>query len=134
MLQRHLPSHKPPHKSSLNSSRGLLLWQRGESQIRLHNPEVREQSLSLLILDAWVDNHIVSWDPVDGGGDAVLIASLEGVDDTEDLGGVAAGGGGVGEDEADSLLGVDDEDAADGESNALGVDVGGVLVVQPVLH
>lgn len=61
----------------------------------------------------------------------MLVAGLEGVDDAEDLGGVAASGGGVGEDGADGLLGVDEEDGADGEGNALGVDVGGVLVVDP---
>lgn len=78
-----------------------------------------------------MDNDIVTRDPVDGGGDLVLVTSLERVDNTEDLGGVAAGRGRVGEDETDGLLGVDDEDGADGESNTLGVDVGGVLVVNP---
>ena len=62
----------------------------------------------------------------------MLVASLERVDNAEDLGGVAAGAGGVREDGADGLLGVNDEDGADGESDALGVDVGGVLVVDPV--
>ena len=62
----------------------------------------------------------------------MLVAGLEGVDDAEYLGGVAAGGGGVGEDGADLLVGVNEEDGADGEGNALLVDVGGVLVVDPV--
>lgn len=79
-----------------------------------------------------MDNDIVTGDPVDGGGDLVLVTGLERVDDTEDLGGVAAGGGRVGQDETDGLLGVNDEDRADGESNALLVNVGGVLVVEPV--
>ena len=69
--------------------------------------------------------------PVDRSGDLVLVACLERIDDAEDLGGVATGAGGVGEDSADGLLGVDDEDGADGESNALLIDVGGVLVVDP---
>lgn len=56
---------------------------------------MREQSLSLLVLDAGVDNNIVTRNPVDGGGDTVLVASLEGVDDAEDLSGVAASGGRV---------------------------------------
>lgn len=80
-----------------------------------------------------MDNDIITWDPVDGGGDLVLVTGLEGLDDTEDLGAVAAGGGGVGEDAADGLLGVDEEDGADGEGNALLIDVGGVLVVDPVV-
>jgi hypothetical protein len=56
---------------------------------------LREQSLGLLILDAGVDDNIVTRNPVDGGGDTVLVANLKGVDDTEDLGGVAACGGRV---------------------------------------
>ena len=69
--------------------------------------------------------------PVDRGGDAVLVTSLERVDNAQNLGGVAASAGRVREDGADGLLGVDDEDRADGESNALGVNVGGILVVDP---
>ena len=61
----------------------------------------------------------------------MLVASLERVDNAENLSRVAASAGGVGEDGADGLLGVDDEDGADGESNALGVNVGGILVVDP---
>lgn len=37
----------------------------------------------------------LTWNPVDWGGDLVLVASLERVDNTQDLGGVAAGGGWV---------------------------------------
>jgi hypothetical protein len=62
----------------------------------------------------------------------VLVASLEGVDNAQNLSSVAASAGGVGEDSADGLLGVDNEDGADGESNTLGVDVGSILVVDPV--
>jgi hypothetical protein len=79
-----------------------------------------------------VDDHVVTGDPVDRGGDAVLVTGLQAVDDAQNFGGVAAGRGRVGEDGADGLLGVDDEDAADGEGDALAVDVGGVLVVDPV--
>lgn len=61
----------------------------------------------------------------------MLVTSLERVDNAEDLSGVAASAGGVREDGADGLLGVDDEDGTDGESDALLVDVGGVLVVDP---
>jgi len=66
-------------------------------------------------------------------GDLVLVRRLERVDDTEDFCGVAAGRGRVGEDGADLLVGVDDEDGADGEGDALLVDVGRVLVVDPVV-
>lgn len=63
----------------------------------------------------------------------MLVAGLQGVDDAEHLGRVAAGGGRVGEDGADLLVRVDDEDAADGKGNTLFVDVGGILVVDPVM-
>jgi hypothetical protein len=75
---------------------------------------------------------LLTRNPVDRSGDAVLVASLEGVDNAQNLGGVAASAGGVGENSADGLLGVDHEDGADGESNALGIDVGSILVVDPV--
>jgi hypothetical protein len=78
-----------------------------------------------------VHDDVLTGDPVDGCGDAVLVAGLQGVDDAQDLGGVAAGGGWVGEDGADGLLGVDDEDGADGEGDALLIDVGGILLVDP---
>ena len=61
----------------------------------------------------------------------MLVASLERVDNAQDLGGVTASAGRVRENGADGLLGVDDEDGADGEGNALGVNVGGILVVNP---
>jgi len=81
-----------------------------------------------------MDNDVVTRDPVDGGGDTVLVASLERVDNTENLSGVAASRCGVREDKADGLLRVNDEDGADGERNALGIDVGGILVVQHVVE
>jgi hypothetical protein len=110
----------------------LLLGERGESEVRLDDAELGEQGLGLLVLDGGVDNDVLTGDPVDRGGDAVLVTGLEGVDDAEDLSGVAAGGGRVGEDGADGLLGVDDEDGSDGEGNALLIDVGSILLVDPV--
>jgi hypothetical protein len=62
----------------------------------------------------------------------VLVTSLERVNNSQDLSGVTAGRCRVGENGTDSLLGVNNEDRADGEGNALRVDVGGVLVVDPV--
>lgn len=120
-------------KLTVGIRRSSILGESGEAQVRLDNANVGEDLLGLLGLDAGVDNDIVTRGPVDGSGDLVLVAGLEGVDDAEDLGAVAAGGGGVRQDGADRLLGVDDEDGADGEGNALGVDVGGVLVVDHVV-
>jgi hypothetical protein len=108
------------------------LGQRGEAQVGLDGAEVGEELLGLLVLDDGGDDDVVTGLPVDRGGDAVLVAGLEGVDDAQDLVGVAAGGGRVGQDGADLLVGVDEEDGADGEGDALFVDVGGVLAVDPV--
>lgn len=76
-------------------------------------------------------NHIVTRDPINGCGNLVLVASLEGVDDAQDFGRVAASRGWVGQNGADGLLGINDEDGANGESNAFLVDVGGILIVEP---
>jgi hypothetical protein len=113
---------------------GLVFWQRGKSEVWLDNAEVREEGLGLLVLDARVNNHIIAGDPVDGSSDAVLVTGLEGVDHAKNLSGVAASGSRVGEDEADGLLGVNNEDRTDGERNAFGVDIGCILVVKPELY
>ena len=101
----------------------LLLRERGEAQVGLDDAEVGEELLGLLVLDRRVDNDVVARDPVDWGGDLVLVAGLQRVNDAQDLGAVTAGGGRVRQDSADGLLGVDDKDGADGEGDALGVDV-----------
>lgn len=62
----------------------------------------------------------------------MLVTSLQGVDNPQDLSSITTGRSGVRENETDGLLGVNNEDRADGERNALGVDVGGVLVVDPI--
>lgn len=61
----------------------------------------------------------------------VLVTGLQRVENPQDLVGIAASRRGVGQDETNGLLGVNDEDGTDGERNALGVDVGSVLVVDP---
>lgn len=94
---------------------GLLLRKWREAEIWLDNAQVGEDFLGLVRLDGWVNNHVVTWDPVDRGCDLVLVAGLERVEDAEDLGRVATGRGRVGQDRADGLLGVDEEDGADGE-------------------
>jgi hypothetical protein len=64
----------------------------------------------LLVLDGGVNNNIVARNPVDRGGDLVLVAGLERVDNSQNLSGITAGGGRVGENGSNGLLGVDDED------------------------
>lgn len=91
------PCVLPHHLLQSNSGRSLLLWERCEAQVWLYDLHLWEQLLGLWALDAGVHNHVITWHPVDWSGDAVLVAGLEGVDDAEDFGGVAAGGRRVGE-------------------------------------
>ena len=112
----------------------LVVGVLGEAEVRLDLTDLTELGLGIGGRDGGRDDNVITGEPVDGGGDTVLLGGLESIDDTEDLGGVAAGGGGVGEDEADLLGGVDDEDGADSQSHTLGVDVGGVLVVNHVVQ
>ena len=109
----------------------LSLGQRGEAQVRLDGAHLGEQLGGLVALDGGVDDDVVAGHPVDGRGDLVLVARLQRVDDAQDLGAVAARRRRVRQDGADRLLGVDEEDGADGEGDALLVDVGRVLVVDP---
>ena len=117
-----------------NSSTCLLLWQRREPQIRLDNLEMGIFLLRLLCLDAWMYDHIITGHPIDRGGDLVLISRLQRIHHTQHFGRIATGRGRVGENEANGLLGIDDKHASDGESNALLIDIGGVLVVQHVVQ
>ena len=64
----------------------------------------------------------------------MLVGQLKRVNDTEDFLGVAASGGGVVDDCADDLLGINEEDGSDSQGHALAVDVGGVLVVDHVVQ
>jgi hypothetical protein len=84
-----------PHLFVTLSRSGLLLGKRREPKVWLDDPELWEELLSLLVLHTRVDDDVVTWNPVNGSCDAVLVARLQRVEDTEDLGGVAAGGGGV---------------------------------------
>ena len=90
IAQRHgsRPYSFPP--APLDGCGSLLLGQRGESEVWLDDAELGKQSLGLLVLDAGVDDNVITRNPIDWGGDTVLVAGLEGVDNTEDLGGVTA--------------------------------------------
>jgi len=55
------------------------------------------------------------------------------VDDPQNFVKVATGGGRVRNGQTDDLLGIDNEHRSDGEGNALGIDIGGILVVQHVV-
>ena len=62
-----------------------------------------------------MNNHIVTWNPVDRSRHLVLVTRLKRINDTEHFSRVAASGCRVREDEADGLLGINDEDGTDGE-------------------
>lgn len=90
------------------------------------------QFIGVVILWVIVSNVLCDKERPERGFIPVLVTSLQRVDNPQDLIGVTASRGGVRKDETNSFLGVNDEDGADGECNALGIDVGGVLVVNPV--
>lgn len=113
---------------------GLGAGQGGKAEVGLDGLEAGEEGGSLLVGDGGVNDDLLAVLPVGGGGDAVLVTELERINDTEDLVKVTAGRGGVGEGKTDGLLGVDDEDGADGEGDTLGVKVGQVLVIQHVVE
>jgi len=78
-----------------------------------------------------MNDNIIAWIPVNGRRDAIFIRCLQGINNTQQLSGVSACGSWVSEDQANDFLRVDDENRADGEGDAAGVDVRGVLVVEP---
>lgn len=66
-------------------------------QIRLHLSDFILSKLLLRVggADGWGNDDVLADFPVYGGCDALFVAGLEGVDDAEDFGCVAACGGGV---------------------------------------
>jgi len=153
-LSRHeSPASLHPARWPLRCRR-LLLGQRSEPEVWLDDAELREQCLGLVVLDAGVNwrapvsanwspaklpwpihtDNVVARNPVDRCCDPVLISRLQRVEHAQHLRRVAPRGRGVGEYEANRLLGVDDEDAADGEGNALCVDIRLVLLVNHVVE
>jgi hypothetical protein len=125
------PFSIPYYWIGLNCGRCLFFWEWGKSEVWLDDAEVGEQLLSLLILDRRVDDHIVARNPVDRGSDLVLVPRLKRIQCPKYLCSIATSRGWVGKNEADSLLRVNDENRADGEGNALRVNVGCILVIQP---
>jgi hypothetical protein len=105
-----------------------------QDHLRLDLTDLTKLSLGISSGDGGRNDNVITGEPVDRAGNTVLLGGLESINDTENLGSVAAGGGGVGHDQTDLLGGVDDEDGADGQSHTLGVNVGGVLEVDHVVQ
>ena len=64
----------------------------------------------------------------------MLVSCLQRIHNSQNLGRVATSRGGIREDSTDGLLRVNDKNGADCESNALGVHVGSILVVEHVIQ
>jgi len=126
-FRHEIGSNEPTHRFHLGR-----VGQRSEAEVGLNSAQVGEELGGLLALDAGVNNHIVARNPVDGGGDLILVASLERVDNAKDLSAVSASRGRVREDGTDDFLRVDDKDRADGKGDALLINVGCILIVNPI--
>lgn len=61
----------------------------------------------------------------------MLVASLQRINDAQNLGRISSRRSRVGHDQADGFLRVNDEDRSNGKGDALLVDIGGILIVQP---
>jgi len=64
----------------------------------------------------------------------MFVGQLQRVNDAEDFGRITAGAGGVVNDGADDLFGVDEENSTNGQRHTLGVNVGGILVIDHVVE
>lgn len=82
----------------------------GKSQVRFDFIEITEFGLGFLIGDRGGDDDIISGLPIDGGDYTFLIGQLQSVNDSQHFRSVSPDGGGVGKDQSDLLLGVDDKD------------------------
>lgn len=61
----------------------------------------------------------------------MFITRLQRIYHSQHLGGISTGRRGIGHDQSDGLLWVDDEDGADGESYSLLIHIRRILVIQP---
>lgn len=86
----------------------------------------------VLVLNARGHDDIIARFPVDGCVDTVLVRGEQRIYDAEQLGRAPTCGGRVGLNKADDLVGVDDEDGADSIGDTSSVDVGCVLVIEPI--
>lgn len=112
--------------------------QGSESEVGLDGTSLRELSLGSLVRDSHGDNSVIGLalsvlaNPVDGAGNTVLVAGLQTDQGTQHFQRVTAERGRVSENESHLLVGGDDEHRANSEGQALGVNVGGVLVKHTV--
>lgn len=84
-----------------------------KAQVGLQLLDFTELGLGVLGAHAGRHNDVVTLDPVDGGGDALLVGDLEGTNTTKDLRSIATSGSRVDQKQPDLLSRVNDEDIAD---------------------
>lgn len=103
-------------------------------QVGLDLANLAELLLRIRGADRGGNDHIVTDLPVNRGSDTLLVTGLKRIDDTQHLGRVTTSRGGIHHGQTDLLARVDDEDRANGESNALLVDVVQILLVDHVIQ
>lgn len=111
-----------------------LFLELGVPQVRLDLSNFTKLLLRISGRDRRGNDHVVAHLPVDRGGDALLVARLQGVDHTQNLSGVAAGRSRVHHGQADFLARINDENRTNGESDALLANVVQVLLVNHVVE
>lgn len=89
----------------------------GVAQVRLDLANFTKLLLGICGTHRRRHDDIITNVPVDRGSYTLLITGLQGVDDSQDLSGVSAGGGGVHHGQADLLARVDNEHGANSKRN-----------------
>lgn len=72
-------SRETPISARSSCSARALLRQRSKPQVWFYNLQIREHLLRFFGLDTWMNNHIVTWHPVDRGGDPSLVTRLQAI-------------------------------------------------------
>lgn len=104
-------------KASFNSIKLGL----GESQVWLDFAEGAELFLGSLVGDRRWNDDILTCLPVDWGNNTLSVTLLQGVDDSQNFGGVSTDRSRVGQNQSDGLLWVNDKDRSDGSNWATGL-------------
>ena len=122
----------PPTNSFLKFR--LLELPISESQVWPNFPHILELLPCILRLQRRRYNHIFTHLPVNRRRDTLLITSLQAINYTQDLSGVSPSARRIHHCQSDLLRWVNDEDTADGECDALLVNVVQILLVHHVIE
>lgn len=73
-------------RKKLLDSSSFLTGKGSETEVWLYDTEVREKCLSLAVRHLWVDDNIITWNPIDWGGDTgVVLAPITNKRTTEGM-------------------------------------------------